>query len=566
MTSLMDFSPRNKTVLQLVILAVDIDIAMGDYICRLYSKFMRVILTIGVFLSIHTLSAQRLNNTSFQLVNSSYDELNPVITPDGKTLYITIANHAENILGKKDQGDIWFSVLGENNQWSPPIHASSVINNGAYNAVAGFSADGDQMFLLNHYDSPGIIARTQGISVCRNNRDGWSKPENISIPYFQNKSGVLSGHILGDQSVFIFSAETYGTRGVEDIYVSTKSPNGKWSEPKNLGGNINTQFQELSPSLSGDGRTLYFSSNGLKGNGSFDIYSSVRLDDSWTNWSTPVNMGTTFNSEGRELYYRSYDHAGFSLYASTKNSDGYGDIKIFLSDEPFRKDSTLMPAVKNTPDTVKIIEVFREPVDDKNVRIYGKVSNAKSGETIGAKIFFAAPYGNQSASASADAGYSIQIPSTNDYVVKIEAEGYVSIMEKLDIHTYEMKELEMNFRLQPVEIGTTINLKDVLFEQGKTNLLSPSYPALDLVVSFLKSNPNVKIELAGHTDNRGIPSQNVKLSQARVDKVKSYLVSKGVEGKRITGKGYGGSKPIASNDTEETRQFNRRVEFTIKKF
>ncbi|HEX6891210.1 MAG TPA: OmpA family protein, partial [Chryseolinea sp.] len=176
------------------------------------------------------------------------------------------------------------------------------------------------------------------------------------------------------------------------------------------------------------------------------------------------------------------------------------------------------------------------------------------------------PTTEQSTSAGASAGYSIQLPSTQVYSVRIEADGYVSSMEKLDIQTYEMKDLELNFKLQPIEVGTTVNLKDVLFEQGKTNLLTQSYPELDLVVSFLKTNPKVKIELAGHTDNRGIPSQNVKLSQARVDKVKSYLVSKGIEGRRISGKGYGGSKPIASNDNEETRQLNRRVEFTIKKF
>ena len=129
-----------------------------------------------------------------------------------------------------------------------------------------------------------------------------------------------------------------------------------------------------------------------------------------------------------------------------------------------------------------------------------------------------------------------------------------------------MKELEMNFKLQPVEVGATVNLKDVLFEQGKTILLPQSYPELDLVIAFLKSNPKVKIELSGHTDNRGIPGQNLKLSQARVEKVKSYLVSKGIDKKRITGKGYGGNRPIASNDTEETRLLNRRVEFTILTF
>lgn len=526
---------------------------------------MRVVLTACFLLGLHTLLAQRLTSDSFQLVNSPYDELNPVISPDGRMLYITIANHPENIGGKKDQGDIWFSVLTESNQWSAPIHAGPVINSSGYNAVAGFSAAGDQMFLLSHYYDPGSIPRTQGISVSVKRGDGWSKPENISIPYFQNKSSTLGGYLLPDQSAFVYAAETYGTRGVEDIYVSLKGADGKWSAPKNLGSTINTQFQELSPSLSADGKTLYFSSNGRKGYGSFDIFSSVRLDDTWANWSAPVNLGASFNTEGRELFFRAYENAGFSVYGSTKNSDGYGDIKIFLADEPQQKDSALV-VTNNNPDTiVRIIEIPREPLADKNIRIYGKVSDAKTGEMIDATIYFAAPSDNQSVSATA-AGYTVTVPSTDDYAVKIEAVGYVSTMEKLDIHTYEMNELEMNFKLQPVAVGTTVNLKDVLFEQGKTNLLPPSYPELDLVVSFLASNPKVKIELAGHTDNRGIPAQNVKLSQARVEKVKAYLVSRGIERRRISGKGYGGSKPIASNDTEETRQLNRRVEFTIKKF
>lgn len=526
---------------------------------------MRALVTIGMLLSIHVVSAQRLSQNSFQLVNSSHDELNPVISPDGRMLFVTIANDAENIGGKKDQGDVWYSVLSDGNQWSAPVHAGSQLNTSGYNAVAGFSSSGDQMFLLSHYSNTGT-ARTQGIAVSRKTANGWSTPENISIPYFQNKSTALGGYISPDQSVFVYSAETYGTRGVEDIYVTLKGTDGKWSEPKNLGNVINTQFQELSPSLSADSKTLYFSSNGRKGFGSFDIYSSVRLDDTWTNWSTPVNMGASFNSEGRELYFRPNESVGYSLYASTKNSDGYGDIKIFLSDEPYRQDSIPAVVVNDpAPDTIRIREVPRNPIPDKNVRIHGKVSNGKTGEAINAAILFTAGPANQSANATTAIGYTVIIPSTSDYVVKIEAPGYVSAMEKLDIHTYEMKELEMNFKLQPVEVGTTVNLKDVLFEQGKTILLSQSYPELDLVVSFLKSNPNVKIELAGHTDNRGIPSQNVKLSQARVDKVKSYLVSKGVAGKRITGKGYGGSKPIASNEAEETRQFNRRVEFVIKK-
>ncbi len=525
---------------------------------------LRIGLIFGFLFGVQSLTAQRLNANSFQLVNTSFDELHPVMSPDGRTLYLTIANHPQNIGGKKDQGDIWYSTRLETNQWSAPQHAGASVNNSAYNAVAGFSQDGNLLFLLSHYAESGSAARTQGISVARNTGSGWSKPENISIPYFQNKSGTLSGYISPDQTVFVYAAETYGTRGVEDIYVTTKGGDGKWTEPRNLGNTINTPFQELCPSLSADGRTLYFSSNGRKGIGSFDVYSSVRLDDSWTNWSEPVNMGAGFNTEGRELSYRVYEAAGYSLYTSTTNSDGYGDIRVYLSDEPFRKDSTVL-LVKSAPDTItRIVEIPREPAAEMRVRIYGKVTNAKTGEAVAARVFFDASSEKQSANASVS-GYSIQLPSTSNYIVKIEATGFVSAIEKLDIQTYELKDLEMNFRLQPVEIGTTVNLNDVLFEQGKTNLLPQSYPELDVIVSFLKSNPSVKIELGGHTDNRGIAAQNVKLSHARVEKVKAYLVSKGVQGKRISGKGYGGSKPVASNDTEETRQLNRRVEFTIKK-
>lgn len=525
---------------------------------------MRFIFSSALLFVTFLATAQRLNTNSFQHSNTSYDELNPVISPDGKSMYVTVANHPQNVGGKKDPGDIWVCLLTESNQWSAPVHAGPALNDQGFNAVAGFSRDGSQMFLLSHYGSSGNVARTQGISVSRSRGNGWSDPENITIPYFQNKSSALTGYILPDQSAFVFSAETYGSRGVEDIYVCTKNASGNWSEPRNLGNTINTRFQELSPSLSDDGKTLYFSTNGGKGSGSFDVYASTRLDEGWTNWSPPENLGPNVNSEGRELYYRPYETSGYALYTSTKNSDGYGDVRIFLSDEPPVKRDSIPPVLIDT--ATRIVEIPRESSADKRVVVHGKVSNAKTGEPIVADILFTSPAFTESSRTTVENGYNVRVPSTEEYTVKIEATGYISTLEKLDIETYEMKDLEMNFRLQPLEIGTTVNLKDVLFEQGKTTLLSQSYPELDLVIAFLKANPKVRIELAGHTDNRGIPGQNLKLSQARVEKVKSYLVSKGVEKKRITGKGYGGAHPIASNDSEETRLLNRRVEFTIKKF
>lgn len=520
---------------------------------------MRSFLFFLFLFSMSVLIAQQQVQPSLDLVNTSYDEQNPVVSPDGKLLFFTICNHPQNIGGKKDPGDIWFSAL-LNGQWTAPVHAGTLLNDRGYNAVAGFSFDGNQVFLLSHYDGTGNAARTQGISVSRKNANGWHKPENISIPYFQNKSTYHSGHVSADGKVFVYSAETYGSR-VEDLYVSVKEPDGKWTEPKNLGDKINTQFQELSPSISADGKTLYFSTNGRRGNGSFDIYTATRLGEGWTTWSDPVNVGDHLNSDGRDLFFRDYPTLGFSIYTSKKNSDNYGDIRI---NTPVSTDS-VPPAIAAPPaDTLVQIEVITRTEFDSLIRVYGRITDTKTGEPITATLFFENS-DSQIKTQTIAGNYTLKILSTASYDIKIDAPGFVSSLEKLDVNTYEMKELEMNFKLQPIEIGTTVTLKNVLFMQSKPELLPASYPELDLVVQFMKENPHLEIELAGHTDNRGSFRQLMTLSQQRVNKVKSYLVSKGISAKRIVGKGYGGSKPIASNDTEETRMLNRRVEFIIKK-
>ena len=500
-----------------------------------------------------TLSILVFAQNSLQTVNSPFDEQNAVLSPDGRTLYLTIANHPQNIGGKRDPGDIWISTWVDG-QWSAPTHGGSVINDRGYNGVAGFSGDGSQMFLLSHY-----AAKTQGISVARTTGSGWSRPENISIPYFQNKSNLVSGYLSSDGKVFVFSAETYGSYGVEDIYVSLKDENGKWSPPKNLGSGINTQFQELCPSLSDDGMTLYFSTNGRGGEGSFDVFKATRLDDSWTKWSAPVNLGPQVNTSGRELYYRFYESNGTAFFTSTLNSDGYGDVRM------------VAPGDYAPPEQEPVVQEQEEPIEEPiaetsdAVRVFGRVTDTRTGQVIPATLTFTGEAGERAITADGD-GYEFLAAPQTSYRVVITAPGYISTMEKLDVTDLSQHSLEMNFSMQPVERGTTVNLKNVLFVQSKTDLLPESYAELDVVVEFLKNNPTVAIELAGHTDNRGVPSANVELSRARVEKVKAYLVSKGISEKRITGKGYGGSRPIASNDSEETRKLNRRVEFTIKRF
>ncbi len=488
-------------------------------------------------------------------INSSYDEQNPVVSPDGKTLYITIANHPQNTGGKRDPGDIWISVMEESG-WSVPVHGGSTINNTTFNGVAGVSRDGNELYLLSHYKTSGSAPATQGISVSRKTSMGWSVPQNITIPYFINRSATLGGYWQESQSVFVFSAESYSTAGAEDLYVSFNR-DGRWNELINLGSVINTPFQEMSPSLSADGSKLYFASNGRKGGlGSFDIYVSNRLDDSWTLWSEPVNLGAQINSEGRELYYREFSSLGFSLYTSTRNSDGYGDVRMF-------KDSLYSQPVVEV--ITPVMEVPLVAIASNAIKISGRVTNSKTGEGIPARLIFRAD-SVYTTNGTNEGNYSLGLKLAKVYSIEIEAQGFVNLSERLDIQSINMSNVEMNFKLQPIEVGAVVNLKSVLFELGTTTLLDESYSELNVVVDFLKNNTRVEIELEGHTDNRGDARKNQVLSQQRVEKIKSYLVSKGINGRRIKGKGYGGSRPIATSNTEEARRLNRRVEFRILRY
>ncbi|GHN03031.1 membrane protein [Cytophagales bacterium WSM2-2] len=494
-----------------------------------------------------TALGQNIVSVPFKLVNSEFDEQNPVISPDGKAIYFTLARHPQNTNGKKDLGDIWIS-LKVNNQWTAPVHGGSAINDAAYNAVLGFSPDGSQLFLSNHFSKNGGIASTQGISASRKTDFGWSIPENISVPYFLNRSEFLNGMINSEETIFIFSADSYGTRGVEDIYVSLKKE-GRWSEPINLGSSINTTFQELTPSLSADGKTIYFSSNGRQGLGGFDVYSSTRLDDTWTSWSEPVNVASV-NSEARDLFYR-VESDGLTLFTTTRNSDGYGDIRALA-------DSARLPL-----DTSRIVDT-RQRGASSRLSVYGKTSDSKTGGGISAKLSFKAD-STFSSSSARDGKFSIEVARERSYTIEIQAAGYVNLFERLNSGALNVSSLELNFKLQPIEVGTVVNLKNILFYMGTTSLLEESYPELDVVVDFLKSNPKIEIQLEGHTDNRGDAKKNVILSQQRVDRIKNYLVAKGIPARKIKGKGFGGSKPIAANDTEEARKLNRRVEFVIVK-
>jgi outer membrane protein OmpA-like peptidoglycan-associated protein/Tol biopolymer transport system component len=523
-------------------------------------------LLIALILIIPTLTRSQDMATAISAINTQYEEECPVLSPDGKLLAFTVASHPANIGGVPDHGDIWFSTW-TGTQWTAPVHGGPLINNTLHNTVAGFSPDGTQMFIMNHFAGPGKPVTSQGISVSIKNGDSWLAPVNISIPYFKNNTEYNTGALSADGTVLVFAGIGYQTRGGVDLYLSRKV-NGKWTEPKDLGPVINTRQHEVTPSLSPDGKRLFFGSNGIDKDVSFDVYYSDRLDDTWTNWSAPVNLGPGVNGIGREYFYRQTPIGAF--YSATRNSDEFADIHFIPS-----RDTVEVPVMINPTEEIKVVavdtllKIDEVTYDKKNIdgrtRIWGKVYNAKTNQVIpGAVIHFTASE-NYPATASANGNFEISVLGVEEYSVKVEAPGYIGEFERLDLRTQVLKDLEMNFRLHPIEIGETINLKSVLFERSKDVMLVSSYDELNMVVDFMKENPKVEILLTGHTDNQGRHDALMKLSRQRVEKVKQYMVEKGISEKRITSKGLGGTKPIADNEAEETRALNRRVEFTITK-
>jgi len=514
-------------------------------------------------ISAQTIDMQNLTVVTKSL-NSRWDENNPVLRPDGKTIYFTRANDSSNIGGVKDKGDIWFSRLGENGRWQKPKNLGEPVNDNTRNTVIGFSADGNVMFLniQKRHDGGYISNDGIGFSVKQGN-EGWSSPQKMQVDYYLNKSDHQSGCVSKDGRVMLLSMQSYASRGEEDLYVSFYQ-NGKWTQPKNLGSDINSKAQEMTPFISADLKTLYFSSNGYGGKGGRDLYKSERLDDSWRKWSKPKNLGSEINSNGVELsYFIDYTNK-VAYYSTTQNSDGYGDIQVSKVD--ISLPDTL---IADTTETFKELAVVPEKIPVELVKqeliFRGKVVNAKDGIPIAAAVQLTGIGFEENLNASSSTGlFEIRIPDEiKGFDISIKAPGFMSHEEILENISPDGK-IEL-FSLEPLIVGSTIRLNKVYFERGKAVLLDNSFAELDRVVEMLLENPDIKIELSGHTDNQGNAKLNLKLSQERVEAVKSYIISGNVDAKRVKGKGYGGTRPVASNASEDTRRLNRRVEFKILK-
>lgn len=515
-----------------------------------------------------------------EAINSPFDEFSPVFSPDGKRLYFTRSRHPENIGGREDPGDIWVSYLDGEGGWTKALNAGEVLNNKFYNEVIGFSPDGNTMYLNHHYAKGGVKARTQGFSYSNRQGDEWSTPQPVKIDNFYNRSNHQSMSLSADGKVLVLAINSFGSYGHEDLYVSFLNQSGSWTEPKNMGSTINTDYQEMTPFIAKDNKTIYFASNGHEGKGSRDIFTSRRLDNSWRIWSEPENV-SEINSEGIELSYTISPDGEYAYFVSTKNSDGYGDIsKIKLNPTYYPEDTVTLATESVEPDTVifiaenpEVSEVNSEEMVAPSQFLFsleGEVLNKKTEKPIKAKVTIAPVVAQTGRTHDepivihAEQGYfDVSLQRAIQYRMRVSAEGYMPD-EKLIEYDGHGAALE-RFYLTPLEVGSTFQLNNVLFERGTANLVDSAYQDLDKVVDMMNENPKLKIEIGGHTDNQGDARLNLKLSQQRVETVIDYLINKGLSRNRIVGKGYGGTRPIASNHSENTRKLNRRVEFTVLK-
>ncbi|OJV21323.1 MAG: flagellar motor protein MotB [Dyadobacter sp. 50-39] len=499
-------------------------------------------------------------------VNTEYNEISPIISPDGKTIYFSRVSHPQNTHGPKGSQDIWYSEL-KSNQWTPARRLPPPLNKEDYNSLYSITPDGNTLLIKGAYKNG--TYETRGFSTSKKTARGWSAPAKLEIPGYTklSKGQFDCGYLSNDGKVLVMSFSEKKNSKVDDLYVSFKQKDGTWSKPLNLGSEINTaDFTETTPFLAPDGVTLYFSSDRKGGQGSNDIYYSKRIDKSWKRWSRPVNLGPAINTDGYDAYYTISALGDFAYMVSFKDTEGKGDIVRYnLQPKPSPADSTEAPIAAVVPPS--------DPV----VMISGKVIDSKTGKPVEATIIYEdLATGEEVGTATTNpttGEYKLVLPYGNKYSMRAVAPNFIAEGENIDLtdstgsgKEKAFKEIaNKSLRLIPIEEGQIVRLNNIFFATGKATLRDESFPELNRIAISMQENKTLAIELGGHTDNTGSSEFNVNLSQERADTVREYLIGKGIEPDRIASKGYGETKPVAKNDTPEGQQRNRRVEFKILK-
>jgi len=550
-------------------------------------------------------------------VNTFHHEAAPVVSPDGKTLYFFVQNHPENTMGRDDTQDIWVSRKDENGVWSQAEHLRSPFNIHQSNQVFTVFDDGS-LFIRG-----GRSKGEKGFSIVSNNA-----LREIEVIGFKemNKGRFYGASMSADMKHIIIYFSEKPNSAISSLYSSHLQADGNYSKPELL--SISSNTDDLGPFIAPDQKTLYFASarQAPGRQGLTDIYKTTRLDDTWRNWSTPVNLGKPINTSALDFYFtidregnvftsranKALEGGQLDLYMlvektfkvnvtgtvlneKTQEPVANANVKVTLPGaEPITLSTdrsgnfktqfkeTLDYSLNTTAagfipkdqkfklpellaDTTVHIEVLLKPVP-KALLLTGNIYDKKTDQLIAAKVEATLKGDRSKISMNAAKGsYEKEISKLGWYILSASAEGYLTATDSVHADQEDLTPFVKDLYLAPIEVGVTVRLKNIYFDFDKTTLKKESYTELNKVVEFLNQNPSVEIEIAGHTDSKGSDDYNANLSQGRSQAVVDYLISQGINDYRLSAHGYGESKPIDTNDTDEGRANNRRVEFTVMK-
>ena len=500
------------------------------------------------------------------VVNSKYPDFGPVINADESMMLFT--SRRENTTGgEKDHDfhyfeDIYISRTDENGNWSTPRNMGDPINHKFHDATVGLSPDGTRM----------LIYREGDLYECDLIGETWSKPKklnkNINTKYVETSASFS----FDGSKLYFVSNRPDLSKGGFDIFVSELDDDGDWGDPKNLGFNINTEYDEEGVFIHPDGKTMYFSSRGHENIGGYDIFKSTLKEGEWT---VPENLGMPINTPDDDVFFVVNANGKRGYYASAKKG-GSGEKDIYRvimlgPEKPMVLDTedNLLASISK-PVRNQIIEQPVEVASNELTLFKGRTLDAENKQAVGAKIEITdndlGEVIAQFASNSKTGRFLVTLPAGKNYGIAVKAEGYLFHSENFDLpESSGYLEVEKEVMLKKLKTGQSIVLRNIFFDTDKATLRPESKRELENLVTLLSENPSLQIEISGHTDNVGTDAYNQNLSNNRAQAVVKYLTNKGITASRLTHKGYGEAKPIATNDTANGRQQNRRTEFKVLK-
>jgi outer membrane protein OmpA-like peptidoglycan-associated protein/tetratricopeptide (TPR) repeat protein len=507
-------------------------------------------------------------------INTKFNEYGAVVSADESVIVYT-ARRPNSTGGKIDPGlnenfeDIYLATKNEDGTWAPSKNLGESVNTDNHDANSGISADGQKFLIYLGKSNNGDLfeSKLEG--------DVWSKPEslgkNINTKDYHESSACYSP----DGKSIYFVTDKPGGKGNHDIYISHLDEKGNWGEATNLGGMINTPYNEEGVFMHPDGKTLYFSSEGHTSMGGYDIFKSV-FDEKTKVWGKPINLGYPVNTPGDDVFFVTSASGRRGYYTSMgKDSKGLRDLYVitFLGPEKpmiLNNEDNLLASVA-APIRETVIAPVVEVKEAQLTILKGVITDALTKDVLEAEIEIVDNTANVTIatfkSNKSTGKYLVSLPAGKNYGIAVKKEGYLFHSENFDIPaTAAFQEVRKDVELKGLVVGSKIVLKNIFFDLDKATLRPESTAELNRLIKLMNDVPTLKIELSGHTDSQGSDSYNQSLSEKRAVAVVQYLTKAGIAAGRLESAGYGESQPISTNETAEGRQLNRRTEFKVLAF